>query len=327
MTDGGLATTLRLNTPARYLSLAPLLLWQHVERPVDWARRFGRQAPLVVEIGFGNGEFLVRQAQAHPECNFVGLELEWASVQRGLRRIAQAQVANVRLLLVDARIAMERLFTPQTVHGMYALFPCPWPKERHSKHRLFTPTFLTLLNSRLVPDGEVQMVTDHAPYLHWVLTQVPDTGLVARWTPIAPRFSTKYERKWRATGQQEFYDLRLQKTTHVVRPLIEDATLHTHRMAHFDPTQFQPGSRHGAITVVCKEFLYDPQRQKGMVWVLVAEAGLTQDFWIEIARHGAAWTVRPARGCGIVPTAGVQCALDLVRDAAQQTVVAPGARE
>ena len=180
---------------ARYLALQPLLLWQHVARPIDWAQQFGRQAPVEVEIGFGNGEFLVREAQAHPERNFVGIEQEWVSVQRGLRRIAQAKIPNVRVLLVDVRIALERLFPAQTVQRVYALFPCPWPKERHSKHRLFAQTFLTLLNSRLVREGEVQMVTDHAPYLHWVLEQVLDTGFVAQWTTIAPRFSTKYERK------------------------------------------------------------------------------------------------------------------------------------
>jgi len=169
------------------------------------------------------------------------------------------------------------------------------------------------------------MVTDHEPYLHWVLTQVPDTGFVAQWTTIAPHFSTKYERKWCETGQQEFYDLRLRKTTHVARPLIEDATLQTHRIQRFDPAHFQPGTRHGAITVTCKEFLYDPRRQKGMVWVFVAEEGLTQDFWIEIVYNGTYWSIRPARGCGIVPTVGVQYALDLVRDTAQQTVLAHGA--
>jgi tRNA (guanine-N7-)-methyltransferase len=231
----------------------------------------------------------------------------------------------VRVLLVDARIALERLFMPQTVQWVYGLFPCPWPKERHVKHRLFAQTFLTLLNSRLVPEGTVQMVTDHEPYLHWVLAQVPDTGFVAQWTTIAPRFSTKYERKWCETGQQEFYDLRLRKTSHIARPLTEDATLHIHRIAHFDATRFQPGALHGAITVTCKEFLYDPRRQKGMVWVFVAESGLTQDFWIEIVRSGEEWAIRPARGCGIVPTVGVQCALDLVRDTAQQTVLAHGA--
>jgi tRNA (guanine-N7-)-methyltransferase len=214
---------------------------------------------------------------------------------------------------------MERLFLPHTVQSVYVLFPCPWPKERHSKHRLLRQTFLTLLNSRLAPGGEVQMVTDHEPYLQWVLTQVPGTGFSADWTTIAPRFSTKYERKWCDTGQQEFYDLRLHKMAHVARPLVEDATLQTYRIAHFDAMHFVPDTLHGAVTVTCKEFLYDPRRQKGMVWVFVAEEGLTQDFWIEITRSGTAWAIRPARGCGMVPTVGVQCALDFVYAAAQQS--------
>src|SRR4029453_6810556 len=146
-----------------------------------------------------------------PRGKFLSIEPEWGSVQRALRRIAQAKILNVRVLLVDARMALERLFMPQTVQRVSALFPCPWPKERHIKHRLFAQTFLPLLNSRLVPEGSVQMVTDHEPYLHWVLAQVPDTGFVAQWTTIAPRFSTKYERKWSETGQQAFYDLRLRK--------------------------------------------------------------------------------------------------------------------
>jgi tRNA (guanine-N7-)-methyltransferase len=304
---------------ARYLSLQSFLLWQHVERPINWAQRFGRQAPLEVEIGFGNGEFLVREAQAHPEWNLIGIEREWASVQRGLRRIVQTRTPNVRLLLVDARIALERLFVPQALQRVYALFPCPWPKDRHVKHRLFAQAFLALLNSRLVAHGEVQIVTDHAPYLHWVLEQLPGTGFTAQWAPILPHFSTKYARKWRDAGQQEFYDLRLQKVTPVAVPLIEDTTLQTHRVAHFDPERFVLISVHGAITVVCKEFLYDMKRQKGMVWVFVTEDGLAQDFWIEIVHSDTGWSIRPARGCGMVPTVGVQQALDLVRDAIVRT--------
>ena len=100
---------------------APLLLWQHVERPVDWPRWFGRQAPVVVEIGFGNGEFLVREAQAHPERNFIGIEPEWPSVQRAC--VAwRRRAPNVRLLLVDARIAMERLFSSDSA-GPIRVFP------------------------------------------------------------------------------------------------------------------------------------------------------------------------------------------------------------
>lgn len=308
---------------ARYLSLQPLLLWQHVERPIDWPQRFGRQAPLQVEIGFGNGEFLVRQAQEQPDSNFIGIEPAWASAQRCLRRLAQAQVRNVRLLLIDARIAIERLFAPQTLQRVYALFPCPWPKERHTKHRLFAQAFLATLNNRLVDAGEVQLVTDHAAYLSWVLEQVPATGFEPHWDPVPARFSTKYERKWQATGQQEFYDLRLRKSTSISRPLLKDVTLQTHRIAHFDPAGFVLQTRQGVSTVTCKDFLYDPRQRRGMVWVFVAEDSLTQDFWIEIVLHDANWAIRPARGCGIVPTVGVQEALDLVRDAAQHTTRSP----
>ena len=301
---------------SRYLSLKPLILWRDAERPIDWRRRFGRQAPLEVEIGFGNGEFLVRRAQAHPERNLVGLDLDWRSTQKGLRRIAQANVSNVRLIQVDARAALERLFLPRSLHHAYSLFPCPWPKERHAKHRLFSHTFLRLLNSRLAAGGEAQIVTDHRPYLDWILERLPGTGFEASWRATPARFDTKYERKWQGEGQQEFLELQLLKQTHQEIPLKEDIELKSHRVAHFDADRFQPTGVRGEVTVEFYEYLYDPRHQKGMVRAFVAEEGLNQEFWIEIARRESGWRISPARGCGVVPTAGVQRALDLARDAA-----------
>jgi tRNA (guanine-N7-)-methyltransferase len=303
---------------ARYLSLAPFILWPHAERPIDWPRRFGRDAPLEVEIGFGNGEFLIHQAHQAPERNFVGIELEWGSVQRGLRRIAQTRVNNVRLLLVDARVALQRLFRPQTLSRARSLFPCPWPKERHSKHRLFSQAFLMLLNSRLVPDGAVHIVTDHAGYTQWLLEQVPDTGFTVHWQAISARFSTKYERKWQAQGQEQFYEISLQKRTSLQRPVYEDFTVQIHCVESFDPERFQPVGARGEVAVEFKDFLYDPKRQRGMVWVFVTEETFRQDFWIEVAYATGRWYIRPARGCAVVPTMGVQRALDLVRDAVRQ---------
>jgi tRNA (guanine-N7-)-methyltransferase len=304
---------------ARYLSLAPLICWQTVPRPIAWDEQFGREAPLTVEIGFGNGEFIVRQAQAYPEQNFVGIELEWASVQRGLRKIKQTGTMNVRLMQVDARVALERLFFPQSLRCVYTLFPCPWPKERHAKHRLFSHPFLQLLNSRLVPEGSAQLVTDHQPYMAWVLDQVPGTGFEVSYEPISPRFSTKYERKWHAQGQEHFYSLWLYKCQAQHRPLIEDMPLQTYRIASFAPDRFQPANTYGPITVKFKDFLYDAARQRAMIWVFAVEEGLTQDFWIELARdRDDRWHIRPARGCSVVPTLAVQRALDLVREAAQR---------
>lgn len=304
---------------ARYLSLSPFLIWPQLPRPTPWVAEFGREAMLEVEIGFGNGEFLVRRAQAYPERNFIGLELEWASVQRALRKIAQTQLTNVRVLQINARVALERLFQPHSIQRAYTLFPCPWPKERHAKHRLFSHQFLKLLNSRLSLQSEVQIVTDDEDYMTWVMEQVPNTGFEMKLTPVPARFSTKYERKWQDQGQQQFYHLHLAKQHNETIPLIEDLLLQTYRVTHFDPAQFKPRNSFGAVTVKFKDFLYDPERQRGMVRTFTVEDGLPQDFWIEITRHlDNRWQIRTARGCTVVPTLSVQRSLDLVHETIQQ---------
>jgi tRNA (guanine-N7-)-methyltransferase len=296
-------------------SLKPLILWLKAERPINWQQQFGREAILDVEIGFGCGEFLVRLAQTHPERNFVGLELKWASIQKALRNIAQANVGNVRLLQADARVAFDRLFLPQSLHRVYALFPDPWPKKRHAKHRLFSHSFLKLINSRLINGGEARIITDYQPYSNWILEQAPDTGFQAFCKPIPPRFGTKYESKWHEKGQREFYELQLLKREHVEIPLKEDKPLKTYHLEHFDPDRFQPADERGDTVVEFKEFFYDPKYQKGMVLVVVAEENLTQHFWIEVGKGRQRWYIRPAKGCGVVPTVGAQRALELVREA------------
>jgi tRNA (guanine-N7-)-methyltransferase len=302
----------------RDLFLKPLIFWLEAERPIDWQKQFRRETPLAVEIGFGNGEFLVQLAQKDPERDFVGLELKWASIRKALRNIAQAKAFNVRLIRADARVALDRLFLPQSLHSVYALFPDPWPKKRHAKHRLFSHTFLRLLNSRLVIGGEAHIITDYQPYLNWILEQIDGTGFKVHRKSMPPRFGTKYERKWHESGQEEFHELRLVKEEHVEIPLKEDTPLITYHIEHFNPDRFHPVNKRGDTAVEFKEFLYDPKREKGMVMVVVAEENLTQHFWIEIGQERGRWYIRPSRGCGIVPTAGVQRALDLVHDATHQ---------
>ena len=307
---------------AQHLSFQPFLPWRHLQLPVDWPKLFGACAPLEVEIGFGNGEYLVRRARERPERHFVGIELEWASMQRALRNAAKIHVPNVRLLLIDAHLAMQRLFFPLALQRVYSLFPCPWPKERHAKHRLFSHSFLRLLNSRLRPGGEVFVLTDHRAYLHWVLEQIPGSGFEGRWRVTEPHFHTKYERKWVASGQQDFFELQMQKIAHCDVPRTKEIEVQSRRVGEFDPRSLQlpRAGNHDAgqppITVRCRDFLYDPERRKAMIAVLVAESGLTQDFWIEIASRGDHWIIRPAKGCSVVPSPGVQCAVDLIWKAA-----------
>lgn len=301
----------------RYLSLSPLVPWIKKRRPIQWHKEFGRSAQLEVEIGFGLGDFLVRQACTQPEKDFVGIELGWVTVRRALRKIALSGVRNVRLIQADARVAFERLFRERSVHKAYALFPCPWPKNKHAKHRLFSQAFLKLLNNRLIDKGGLSIVTDYRPYFDWVQSQLDESGFEAQPGIVAPLFFTKYERKWQALGQQQFYELRLVKRQHVEIPVKEDARVKTYRIDRFEPERFMPSNERGEFVVEFKEVLYDPKRQKVMVRSVIGEDNLLQDFWIEITWRESVWHIRPAKGCGIVPTAGIQRALDLVHDAAK----------
>ena len=299
----------------RYIALNPFVNWTKEKRPIPWPKVFGRSAGLEVEIGFGTGDFLVRQALENEDKDFVGVELGWVLVRRALRKIALAGVENVRVLRADAAVAFERVFLEGSLSKVWALFPCPWPKRRHVSYRLFSSSFLKLVNSRLGVEGEINIVTDYLPYFDWIMTQVPGTGFEIQTEKISPKFFTKYERKWSEQGQHKFHQLVLHKQEHQEIEVKEDISMITHRVGDFDPDCFNPKNDQGEIVVQFKDFLYDSRRHKGMVRSVVGEDNLVQDIWIEIARGNEHWHIRPAKGCSIIPTAGVQRALDLLRDA------------
>lgn len=303
-----------MNRP--YISLRPYVPWTARPRPIDWAREFGRTAELVVEIGFGLGDFLVRMAREHVRQDFVGIELQWVPVRRALRKIALARLENVRLVKVHAWVALERLFPEKAISSVYALFPCPWPHRTHMKHRLFSKPFLELLNSRLQDGARALVVTDHQSYFEWVCREAEGTGFRVQSVMAPARFQTKYERKWQELGQARFFEIHLNKCRHLPHPVQEEIPLKIHHCPAFDPACFHPEPLSGDIVVAFKEMLYDPERRKAMVRAVVREDNLLQNFWIEVVEKPGTWQVRPARGCSLLPTLGVQRALDAVYEAA-----------
>ncbi len=302
----------------RYRSLYPLIQWQAVGRPIDWGQAFGRQQPLAFEIGCGNGEYLLEYAREHPNQNIVAIDQAWTAVLRVLRRIAAGGPPNIRVLYGDTRVVLQRCFRPESLAHAYALFPCPWPKTPHLRHRLFAAPFLRLLNSRLMPGAQARIVTDSSAYRNWIAEQHLDTGfrLEDAALPAEANLKTLYARRWHAQGQEAFHELRLIKENNWAIPLEEDSELNTHHIDRFDPERFQPENARMPCAIEFKDYLYDPKRERAMVRVMVVEEPLMQDFWIDIARVEQSWHIRPAWGCRMVPTRGVQQALDQVYAAA-----------
>ena len=140
--------TSAFNPNPYYLSVDPLVLWQSLPRPLNWTEIFQREAPLEVEIGFGNGERLIRQAAARPDLNLVGLELAWASIKRAMRRVNQGNLTNVRMLRADAQVSLERLFAPKSISLVTVLFPAPWPNLRNPPRRGVCDNVVTEVTTR-----------------------------------------------------------------------------------------------------------------------------------------------------------------------------------
>lgn len=170
---------------------------------------FGRQAPLIVEIGSGIGESTVDLAAARPDHDVVAFEVWRPGVADTLGRIGEAGLSNVRMLSVDAVWSMEHLVEPGSLAALWTFFPDPWHKKKHHKRRLVTADFVELAATRLAPGAEWRLATDWADYAEQMV-EVLDAeplltgGVVERW---AERPVTKFERKGVAAGR-DITDLR-----------------------------------------------------------------------------------------------------------------------
>jgi tRNA (guanine-N7-)-methyltransferase len=161
------------------------------------AEWFGRQAPLIVEIGSGVGEATAVLAAARPDHDVLALEVWRPGVADTLWRLSEAGADNVRLLSVDAVWAIGNLVAPGSLAELWTFFPDPWPKTRHHKRRLVTPAFARLAAGRLAPGGTWRLATDWADYagqMRAVLDAEPALrgGPVPRWEE---RPVTRFERK------------------------------------------------------------------------------------------------------------------------------------
>jgi tRNA (guanine-N7-)-methyltransferase len=132
--------------------------------PLDFDAAFGRRAPVTLEVGFGNGDNLAAQAEAHPERNYLGVEVHRPGVGRLLLGLEERLLTNARVICHDAVEVLAHQVAPQTLDEVLILFPDPWPKKRHHKRRLVQAPFVELVADRLRAGGVLRFATDWKPY-------------------------------------------------------------------------------------------------------------------------------------------------------------------
>jgi len=201
----------RLAQDLARLSPGPVDWESNPERqPLDTAALFGDR-PLWLEIGFGAGEHIVHQAQAHPEVGIIGAEPYVNGVAMALGKIEKAGVGNIRIHAGDARDLMDVL-PPNSVAKAFLLYPDPWPKKRHHRRRFVTPEHLEPLASVMAPGAELRIATDIPDYVRQSLVEVPKAGF--EWTAREPAdwrnpwsdwISTRYEQKALREGRRPHY--------------------------------------------------------------------------------------------------------------------------
>ncbi len=162
-----------------YEELLPVWGIPYRPGPLDLDRAFGRAAPRVLEIGFGMGEGTAGIARAHPENDYLAVEVHTPGVGSLLRQIGELGLANVRVIQHDAVEVLTHMLEPACLDAVHVFFPDPWPKKRHHKRRLIQPPTVALIAQRLRPGGILHVATDWEDYAGHILSTLSAEPLLA----------------------------------------------------------------------------------------------------------------------------------------------------
>lgn len=276
---------------------------------------FGRDAPLVAEIGVGSGGFISDLAERRSDLNVLGVDRAAQSIARSYRRIRHAGVAHARLIKGDAEWVVRNVVPAGGLDRAYVNFPDPWPRKKHHGRRLLQEPFLRLLSSRLRKDGDLLVTTDHEGYFEFVLRSADAVGCyeVRRTDPPAEVLDTKWARK-----ASTYYHavLRPFAPTATFPPDVKlaDAMYHAVLEGELpDLSTFEKCTfRHRHAVVVLMD-AYRSIRHAGFAFLVhVEEEGLSQEVIVE-AREGSGGFVVALRRFGEpLHTRGVNAAVHVV---------------
>ena len=174
--------------------------------PLDLDNVYEKPAPVVLEIGFGNGDSLLRQVIANPQNNFLGIEVHRPGVGHLLRLADEAGITNLRVINHDAIEVLQQQIPDQSLDGIQLFFPDPWHKKRHHKRRIVNAEFVELVKRKLKKGGFIHLATDWQNYAeHMLAVMEQASGLVntagaAKYAENTERPTTKFEQRGRRLG-------------------------------------------------------------------------------------------------------------------------------
>lgn len=181
---------------------------------LDLQTLFGNQAPVIMEIGFGNGDATWQMASAHPEQNYLGVEVHRPGVGHLLLKIEEQNLGNIRIACADAVEFLQRRIAEASLDGVRIYFPDPWPKKRHHKRRIIQAAFVRLLASRMRTGAVLHLATDWAPYADFMLEEI---AAVEGFVNLSDQGDFCHMPEWRP---QTKYEKRGERLGHHVRDLL-----------------------------------------------------------------------------------------------------------
>ena len=174
-------------------------------QPLDFSQVFANSNPVVLEIGFGNGDSLAQMAAMNPDNNYLGIEVHRPGVGHLLIEIARLKLTNLRIISHDAIEVIRDCIAAHSLHGVQLFFPDPWHKKRHHKRRIVNPDFLDSLQRILKPGGFFHAATDWANYAEHIddaLKMHPAFSRIDNAAFIAARPQTKFEQRGERLGHE-----------------------------------------------------------------------------------------------------------------------------
>lgn len=306
------------------LSEPRILSIEKLDFPTNWTRLCQKSSELVVEIGFGSGEYLIYLSQKHPNALIIGIEVSETSINKAYKKLKKNRISNICLLKINAKAALWNLFKPDSILLIVSNFPDPWPKEKHKHHRLFDRDFCKLVASRLKLNGKLIIYTDDPRFSQWILQNLNlEDSLRTNFIPDSVPPPTRYAKKWQSINKPIFLieAVKTRQTLYNFKPIEKLSTMPTIVLKCEENVSlksllvdFNELKSLGEPLIVISRVYFSPTHDDAIFDVHLTENFLTQRYFIEAKKRNQKLILKVHDTTRVTATRGVKlCLLLLAR--------------